>query len=152
MDAVRLSLLRAETQRQLTEIDRIYAKIEQRKQGHDPASLESLGYQLHNLYCAFEDLLKIVAAFFENQVTDESRYHAKLLRRMSLVVQGVRPALISSETYRLLDNLRSFRHFFRHAYAYELDERKSGIALEDALRLKDLYPQDVRGFLEAFVS
>lgn len=152
MDALRLALLRAEIQRQAAEIDKIYMKIEERKQGHDPASLESLGYQLHNLYCAFEDLLKIVAAFFENQVADESRYHAELLRRMSLVVEGVRPAFISEKTYRLLDNLRSFRHFFRHAYAYELDERKLGIVLEDALRLKELYPQDIRSFLEALVS
>ncbi len=151
MDEARLALLRAEIQKQATEIDRIYAKIEERRQGRDAAARESLGYQLHNLYCAFEDLFKLVAAFFENQVTDKSRYHAEILRRMSLAVKGVRPALISEAACRLLDNLRAFRHFFRHAYTYELDERKLHIVLEDALQLKSLYPQDIQGFLDAFV-
>ncbi|WP_028991175.1 hypothetical protein [Thermacetogenium phaeum] len=40
-------------------------------------------------------------------------------------------------------NLRSFRHFFRWAYASELDERKLRLVLEDALMLKDKHRQDI---------
>lgn len=98
-----------------------YEELEERERKRGKAAIESLGYQLHNLYCAFEDLFKIVAAAFENHIEDKSRYHLELLKRMAIPIEGIRPALLSQESYTLLDNLRSFRHFFRHAYSYELD-------------------------------
>ena len=129
MEQERLALLRAEIDAQLKEIESIYGKLEERKRKRGKAAVESLGYQLHNLYCAFEDLFKIVAATFENHIEDKNRYHLELLKRMAIPIEGVRPALLSQKNYTLLDNLRSFRHFFRHAYSYELDERKVRIVL-----------------------
>lgn len=64
-------------------------------------------------------------------------------------MEGIRPALVSQRCYQLLDGLRAFRHFFRHAYTYELDERKVKIVLEDAEKLKALYQSDVNIFLKA---
>jgi hypothetical protein len=55
--------------------------------------MESLGYQLHNLYCAFEDLFKIVSETFENHIQDKSKYHQELLKRMTISIEGVRPPL-----------------------------------------------------------
>ena len=49
-----------------------------------------------------------------------------------------------------LHNLRSFRHFFRHAYSYDLDERKVRIVLSDAFKLRDLYQKDIRVFWGSF--
>jgi uncharacterized protein YutE (UPF0331/DUF86 family) len=148
MEKERLSLLKASIEAQLKEIERIFAKIEERRQGKSVAELESLAYQLHNLYCAFEDLFKIVAGFFENRIEERAKYHSELLRRMKISIEGVRPALLSEESYRLLDSLRAFRHFFRHAYSYELDPRKVALVVEDALKLKKLYQQDIDNFLE----
>ncbi len=148
MDEERLSLLRATIEAQRREIERIFAKIEERRHGEGAAYLESLGYQLHNLYCAFEDLFKIVADFFENRIEERVRYHSELLRRMKISIERVRPALLSEESYRLLDSLRAFRHFFRHAYSYDLDPRKVALVVEDALKLKGLYQRDIDHFLE----
>lgn len=152
MDAGRLAVLRAEVAKQLEVIDKIYRRIKERRKAEDVVHLESLGYQLHNLYCAFEDLFKIVARFFENEVADEARYHAELLRRMTLHIKGVRPALLTEETARLLDSLRAFRHFFRHAYTYELDPRKLAVVLEDALKLEERYKKEVDLFLQLIES
>jgi len=102
---------------------------------------------LHNLYCAFEDLFKIVAEAFENHIQDKSRYHVELLRRMTIRIEGVRPPLLGEESSSLLENIRSFRHFFRHAYSYELDERKVKIVLEDAFKLEEIYQRDINSFL-----
>lgn len=82
--------------------------------------ISHLGYLLHNLYCAMEDLFREVARTFENRLEDPSRYHRELLKKMHLVVPGIRPRLLSRESYLLLDELRAFRHVFRHAYEYEL--------------------------------
>lgn len=101
------------------------------------------------MYCAFEDLFEVVAGTFENQIGEEGRYHIELLRQLTVAIEGVRPALLSPECYRFLDNLRAFRHFFRHAYSFELDERKVRLVLDDALKLKDLYRGDLDRFLLA---
>ncbi len=149
MDKAQLVILRADISALVRQIGMIYDKIEERKQAKSETELESLAYQLHNLYCAFEDVFELVAGTFENRIEERGRYHAELLRRLTLGIEGIRPAFLSQESYRLLDNLRAFRHFFRHAYAFELDQRKLRIVLEDALRLKDLYRVDVDAFLRA---
>ncbi len=84
----------------------------------------SLGFYLHNLYCAFEDLFVEIARTFENRIEDLSRYHRELLKRMSLEIPMIRPPLLSKKSYRVLDELRKFRHLFRHAYTYDLDSQR----------------------------
>jgi uncharacterized protein YutE (UPF0331/DUF86 family) len=148
MEEERLSLLKASVEDQLRVIERIFAKIEERRCPKNAVELESLAYQLHNLYCAFEDLFRIIADFFENRIEDRARYHRELLWRMKLSIEGVRPALLSEESYRILDSLRAFRHFFRHAYSYDLDPRKVALVVEDALKLRGLHRQEIDRFLE----
>ena len=148
MEKGRLSLLRASIKAQGTEIERIFERIEERRRGEGEANLESLAYQLHNLYCAFEDLMKIVADFFENHIDDSAYYHSALLWRMKTSIEGVRPALLSETSYKLLESLRAFRHVFRHAYSYELDPKKLALVVEDALKLRGLYQRDIDRFLE----
>jgi len=148
VDQERLTLLKAEIEAQVGEIEKIFTRIEERSKRKDITSLESLAYQIHNLYCAFEDLFRIVADHFENNFEEEKRYHRELLRRMAISIEGIRPAFLSKETYKLLDFLRAFRHFFRHAYTYELDPKKMVIILEDSLKLKSLYSNDIVTFLK----
>lgn len=150
MDAERLAILKSEMHAQVSEIEDIYNKLEDRRKKRGKAGIESIGYQLHNLYCAFEDLFKIVAESFENHIQDKTKYHMELLRRMTVSIEGVRPSLLSRESYMMLDNLRSFRHFFRHAYSYELDARKVRIVLDDADNLRKIFKRDVEIFLERF--
>jgi hypothetical protein len=105
---------------QKKEIDRLFAEAK----NLEPITKEKavcLGYSLHNLYCAIEDLLQEIARTFENQIEEPSRYHRGLLKKMTIEIPGVRPAFFSEKSFKILDELRGFRHAFRHAYAYELD-------------------------------
>jgi len=105
-----------------------------------------LGYQLHNLYCAMEDLFKRVAETFENNVDDTSRFHRDLLRRMSFDVPGVRPRLLGSFTRQLLDELRRFRHVFRHAYGYRLEPSKLAALQKEVVSAWDAVERDLDEF------
>ncbi len=67
---------------------------------------------------------------------------------MKILIEGVRPALLSEESFRLLGAFQAFRHFFRHAYSYELDPKKVALFLEDALKLKEIYPNELDRFLK----
>jgi len=89
-------------------------------QPSDREKTSHLGYLLHNLYCAIEDLFQEIAKTFENRIEDVSKYHRELLKRMQLNMPGIRPRLLSKESYLFLDELRGFRHVFRHSYDYEL--------------------------------
>ncbi len=126
MDEAAFSILEAALRARCRDIDRIVNRIAERRGTFDrgsAADVDSLGYQLHNLYGAFEQLFEEVARYFENRI-DDGRYHANLIRRMQLDVRGVRPALLSQETAQELDELRRFRHLFRHAYATDLNPAK----------------------------
>jgi hypothetical protein len=132
MDSNSLILLTVDLNSQMTEIKSIYQKLVDRSkklQADDQIILESIAYQIHNLYCATEDLLKIVARYFENNISESSQWHSLLLQRMSTEIPNVRPAFLTSKTYLLLNSLRGFRHFFRHAYGaiIEYDQLKSNL-------------------------
>ena len=45
-------------------------------------------------------------------------------------IEDIRPAVISDELYRILDDFRAFRHVFRHVYAYELEWEKEKIVAD----------------------
>lgn len=124
MDKRTFALLEADLKAQQTTLEQIYELLDSRSQGlssEQPEKLESVGYPIHNVYGAAEDLFKVIAAYFENNVVETAQWHSRLLQRMSQPVVGVRPAVISQESYRLLNGLRAFRHFFRHAYGVSID-------------------------------
>src|SRR5438105_1061710 len=59
-------------------------------------------------YTAFEDLLKQIAKAFENHIEKLNNFHIELLNRMTLDIKNIRPKLLSSESFALLDQLRKF--------------------------------------------
>jgi uncharacterized protein YutE (UPF0331/DUF86 family) len=150
MDKNALTVLIADIETQMDLIERVYTELEKRALDLEPgdeAKLESVAYQIHNLYGAVEDLLKIVAAHFENQIADTARWHTALLHRMTQDIAGVRPSLLSEESYRLLSSLRGFRHFFRHAYAAAIEYAPLKINLDKARQLRPHLRQDLDHFI-----
>ena len=151
MEEGKIALFLADYDHQISQIEKIYVLLENRSNAMArkkvaPESLESSGYWLHNLFCAYEDLFKIVSAFWENNIGNDGAFHRALIRRMVLTIEGVRPALLSEKSFRHLDELRGFRHVFRHAYSYGLDDERVIYLLEKVLKEK----KSVLGELNAF--
>ena len=148
MEKKEIDLLKSELLESYNLIERIYEYIFGRQATFRDAeqNIDSIAYQVHNLYGAYERLFEVVAGFFENQI-DGTRYHADILRRMKMKIIGIRPALLSSSTAELLDELRRFHHFFRHAYAARLDADRVGRIVDIAIELKDPFRQDMENFL-----
>lgn len=115
----------------------------------------AVAYYLHNLYCAFESMFQRVAEVFENAVADRTGWHADLLRRMALDIEGVRPHLISAGTWDSLDELRRFRHLFRSAYRLQLDPERLALVRRKAQILEGQYRTDLdrfMGFLDGLMQ
>ena len=148
MDEGAFAVLEAGLRARVRDISRIGGRIEERLGtfARSAEGVDSMGYQLHNLYGAFEQLFEEVAQFFENQI-DEARYHADMIRRMQLEIQGIRPALLSAETASDLDELRRFRHLFRHAYTADLDPDKVADLAAKAVRIQRDFARDFERFL-----
>ena len=141
----------AEFDFQVRQIDSIYGSLAKKvvaieKQRVTVETVESAGYWMHNLYCAFEDLFKLVAGFWENNLSANGEYHIHLLKRMLVEIEGVRPALLSIAGYRYLNELRGFRHVFRHAYSYGLDDERVSALLRKILEQKDIVMSDLQAF------
>ena len=148
MDEGAFSILEAALRARCRDIDRIGKRIEERRPtfAHRAEEADSMGYQLHNLYGAFEQLFEEVARFFENRV-DDARYHADLIRRMQLDIPGIRPALLSEGSARGLDELRRFRHLFRHAYGTDLDSAKVVDLADRVPDIRSVFAHDFERFL-----
>lgn len=145
----KMLVLSRSIQRDLENIGDIYKVLERYTLGPDTAdeTLIVIGYHLHNLYNAFENIFQNIAAAFENSVNDMGRWHMHLLERMRLNVLPLRPAVIDDEAYTALDELRRFRHMFRHAYSVQLDPVRLEIVMRQALTLETLYRTQFGAFL-----
>ena len=93
----------------------------------DRAILAEAAVALHHAYGAIESALARVARIVDDGIPEGPEWHQALLHVMSIAIDGVRPAALSTESYRLLQRLLGFRHFFRHAYAVDFD----GARLQD---------------------
>jgi hypothetical protein len=106
-----------------------------------------IGYHLHNLYNAFENIFQNIAAVFENSIDEVAQWHTQLLERMRLDLMPLRPAIIDDEAYDALDELRRFRHLFRHAYIVKLDPLRLQLVMGKALALKAVYVYQLEQFM-----
>lgn len=129
----------------------LFEKIERSwgryQQNRDYSCLVETAFYLNQLYSGYERIFWEVAGVFENTL-DSIHWHKSLLERMRLSIEGLRPALLSEETFRCLNELRAFRHFFRHAYDTDLEPEKVALVMKKASRLKDLWVSDCRAFIE----
>jgi len=152
-----LAVFLAEFDHQVAQIGVVYANLEGRfsKWGAGEVSaelVESAGYWLHNLYCAFEDLFKLISGFFENQIITDGPFHVSLLRRMVVRIEKVRPAVLSPESYKSLNELRGFRHVFRHAYTLGLDDERVLFLIRRVLAQRETVMRDLSAFKETMSS
>lgn len=144
-----IRLLQAEIRSNLDSIRQVYQEL-------DTLGLQAtgsqqdivLGYYVHVLYGLFENLLVQIAEQFGNHIADKAQWHAQLLKRMTLNIEPIRPAVISHEAYTCLNELRTFRHLFRNAYLLRLDPDRLNLVLREVITLKSIYEAELNIFLD----
>ncbi len=71
-----------------------------------------------NYYTCLETAFQKISQYFENHL-DPVRWHAELLSKMTLRIEGIRIPAVSEANYPALLELQRFRHFKR--YYFDLD-------------------------------
>jgi hypothetical protein len=79
---------------------------------------------VHAWYTGLETLLERVARHLDGEVPTGDASHRDLLFQCSAEIPGIRPAVLPTSVTSPLSELLAFRHFFRHAYAVELDPKR----------------------------
>lgn len=143
-------ILISTVQRDLAAIERIYQALGEPDLAPDSDYRDVIvvAYHLHHLYTAFENIFLNIANTFENSIKDANRWHTELLDRMTLDLLPLRPRVLDDAAYTALDELRRFRHVFRHAYRIDLDGERLELVLKKAIRLKPIYQVQIEKFLD----
>lgn len=98
-----------------------------------------------NYYTCLETMFFRVSQFFENSLSREN-WHSDLLRKMCLRIPEVREPVISEKTFRLLDELRKFRHFKRYYYSLDYDWDRLDYLAKTFDKLREDCPEDIDRF------
>jgi hypothetical protein len=98
--------------------------------------VDAIALNLHDFYTAIERIFRQIAGHLDQTEPKGANWHCDLLRQMTLEVPEVRPAAITKETYRLLDEYLRFRHVVRNAYTFELNAQR---VLELARTARDCF-------------
>jgi hypothetical protein len=113
-----------------------------------PSGHDSAAHHVSRAYNVIEQMARRVARVFGNDVGDERGWHTELIRRLSIRIEGVRPALFVDEVRQPLQELRAFRHVFVHAYDLTIDPEKLGLILKYGYVVRERIP----GLVSAFVA
>ena len=147
----KLAILKSEILRDLEKVDHLFEKFagsyKRYNRQKEYAYLVESAFYVNQVYTGFERMFQNVAETFENSI-DERSWHKSLLDRMILDLEEIRPALISPANHRCLNELRAFRHFFRHTYDFDLEDDKFSIVASRTRELEKSYRVDIEKFLK----
>jgi len=100
-----------------------------------------------NYYTCTETLFLRISRFFENSLQKE-KWHSDLLHKMTLNIEGIRPTVISEQTYMNLLELMKFRHFKRYYFEFEYDWDRLDFLLKKYEQVKPLLRDDLQLFVK----
>jgi hypothetical protein len=119
-DAALAGRLRAELGDLAGVVKRAGALAAKARERGDPDYLDGVALNLHGFYAGAERLFEEIARQIDESVPEGPEGHRDLLVQMSADVQGTRPAVLSRESRKCLDEYRGLRHIVRNVYAFNL--------------------------------
>lgn len=101
-----------------SEYELIFKKLETEKP--DLFDMTILGSVLHSFYNGIENIFEIIAKNIDGIVPQGNKSHQELLHQMASENNN-RIEIIDEDLYMKLREYATFRHFYRHAYSFQLD-------------------------------
>ncbi|MGO8676416.1 MAG: hypothetical protein ACLQVX_11175 [Limisphaerales bacterium] len=149
MDAAGLSILLAELEADCFVLADAGRKAGLRLREQNPGHLEACAYELARLYNVLEKMLERICEAFENHFEKRGDYHEKLIQRLNLRLEGIRPAFIPAGRADDVRELKGIRHVVRHAYDLTLRPDRLSELVSVAERLAAELPAWCAGFASA---
>ena len=138
------------------EIGSIQRKLSRLQKEKDPENIDShikaIAGSLHSIYSGYENIIERIVRAVDGDIPSGKDYHLVLLKRALNAIKDVRPSIISIETFRLLEELRTYRHKFRNIYLYLLSATRIKELANTGIDSFKLFEQDINGFLKFLSS
>jgi hypothetical protein len=153
MSGLREAELIGVLEKQLALLEKIAASIDEAYErdlaliGRNANAAVMIAGLIENFYTCLESAFMKISQHFENHL-DPSRWHAELLAKMTLRIEGVRIPALSDESLRPLQELQRFRHFKRYYFDLEYDWDRLDYLHK---KLRDAHPR-VREDLLRFID
>lgn len=139
---------------ELEDLDKTVQRVERawkeaiRHPDEEDLLLDSVALNLHAFYSGIESLLEHIARSVDGHLPSGQAWHRQLLRQMAAEIATTRPAVVSENVCRKLDEYRRFRHLVRNVYTIHLlPDRLSNLVCE----LPSLW-QQTRAEMSAFAD
>lgn len=149
MDRVGMAILEQELKADATVMADAARLATERLADEHPGHLSACGYELNRLYNVLEKSFERLCEAFENHFEKAGDYYERLLERVSLDLPGIRPRFLPPEFRSPVRELKSFRHFFRHAYDPILRSDRLAELVTDANGVSAAFPAWIRSFCDA---
>jgi hypothetical protein len=115
-------------------------KAARRLREKSPGHLEACAYELARFYNVVERMFERLCEEFENHFEKRGDFHEKLIQRLALDLEGIRPAFIPKDQMAGVRELKGFRHVMRHAYDLALRADRLAELSHIAERLASEFP------------
>ncbi len=147
-----LRLLHSELSAELQAIEKLVRKAYAHFLGvtEQPGDMECMAFAgyLHHYYTGIESLFERIALAFEGSLPEGTTWHRDIKKNMGLEIPKVRPAVLSEESIKALDEFLGFRHVFRHAYGIDLDWDRLKVLLQELPKSFESVKKDLLLFLD----
>ncbi len=116
----------------------------------DPENIDShvkaIALTLHSIYTGHEKIMEILVKGIDGDLPTAIDYHTALLKRATYEIPGVRPKIITDETFNYLNLLRAYRHKLRRIYAFLIAPERVIELAETAVKSLALFKKDWEAF------
>lgn len=129
-------------------ISRIHTGWKQTRRLNDDLYLDSVALNLHGFYSGFERIFTQIVEIVDDDLPTGENWHELLLQQMMNEKPKIRPAVISTKTGKLLDELRRFRHVVRNVYTHKFNPEN----IEKLIRFADEALERLQAELTAFAN
>lgn len=127
----------ARAARELAQMELYYASHSAELANGDWGPLAAVSSGIHNVYNGIEDILLAIAKDVDDYVPTGASAHQDILDQMAAEIAGTRPALLGTELYNALFEIKGFRHLVRHKYGFDLKPDRVAANME---LLKSAFP------------
>jgi len=129
---------------EMDNVDRVVAEFPVHDSLANLSSLELAGVAalVHNFYNGIENILKHVVVAFGKGLPDGASWHRELVN------VATSSNIISEATAQELRRYLAFRHFFSHAYSFDLDEKRVIPLVKDIQETLAVFKNDIAKAIE----
>jgi len=117
-------------------------------EGPNFIELGSLAMLLHSFYNGLENIFIRIARKIDGNIPQGEGWHKELLMQMTKRTKRREHVVLSDNTCENLEEYLGFRHFSRHAYAFDLDWK----LMEDLVKRLDEVKEKALSEIKLFIT